>query len=401
MYTYMEQDIQAQINNSQVAVVGGGPSGVMAAICAAQKKYNVTIFEKGDLLKTLLQTGNGRCNITYYEPDFKELTKFYPRGNKFLYSVFSQFGVIDTINFFEKLGITLYSQDDNRMFPVSNNAQDIRQALLAQINQFNNIKIIKEKIENITQNSNKSFLLNNKHEFNKVIVAVGGKSNLNTILKDLNIKIIKQKPALCALKVQEKFLHKISGVSIKNVSLKYKNLCINDDIMFTHKAVTGPLIYKLSSFMAYEQMPYCVKINFANLDKKEFINDLNIKIKESPNKLLMNTLSNYLPKSFVNIIFNEYNLPFNIKNIDANKDLKEKIASLFCEFELNIIDTAKQGEVVTAGGVDLNQINPKTLECKTIKGLYFIGEALDIDGLCGGFNLQNCWSTGFVSAMCL
>ena len=151
--------------------------------------------------------------------------------------------------------------------------------------------------------------------------------------------------------------------------------------------------------MAYEQMPYCVKINFTNLDKKEFINDLNTKIKVSPNKLLLNTLSYYFPKSFVHTFFDEYCLPFDIKNIDTNKTLKEKIASLFCEFELNILDTLKQGEVVTAGGVALNQINPKTLECKTIKGLYFIGEALDVDGLCGGFNLQNCWSTGFVAAV--
>ncbi len=401
MYTYMEQDIQAQINYPQIAVIGGGPSGVMAAIFAAQKNYNVTIFEKGDILKTLLQTGNGRCNITYNEPDFKELTKFYPRGNKFLYSVFARFSVNDTINFFEKLGIKLYAQDDNRMFPISNNANDIRQALLKKIAQTTRIKVIKKRIRHVSLYEDLSFNVNDEHIFDKVIVAIGGKSNLKTILKGLKLNMVPTKPALCALKVKEDFLYRIPGVSIKNVNLKYKNLDINDDIMFSHKALTGPLIYKLSSYMAYEEMPYTVKLNFANVDKRQFIKALNTKIKESPGKLLINTLSYYFPKSFVNTIFSVYNFPINIKNIDANKTLKERIASLFCEFELNIIDTIKQGEVVTAGGVDLNQINPRTLECKTIKGLYFIGEALDVDGLCGGFNLQNCWSTGFVSAMYL
>lgn len=397
----MEQDTQAQIKSPKIAVIGGGPSGVTSAIFLAQKHYNVTIFEKGDILKTILQTGNGRCNITYNEPDFRELTKFYPRGNKFLYSVFSRFSVNDTINFFEQLGIHLYSQDDKRMFPVSNNANDIRQALLKKISQTSRIKVVKKMIESVSLYGDSSFKLNNEYIFDKVIVAVGGKSNLKTVLKGLKLNMVPLKPALCALKVKEEFLYKIPGVSIKNVNLKYKNLDINDDIMFSHKALTGPLMYKLSSYMAYEEMPYCVKLNFANIDKKEFVDDLNTKIKESPNKLLINTLSHYLPKSFVNAIFGEYNLPFNIKNIDANKALKEKIACLFCEFELNIVDTIKQGEVVTAGGVDLDQINPKTLECKTVKGLYFIGEALDVDGLCGGFNLQNCWSTGFVSALSL
>ena len=399
MSTYMEQDIQAQINYPKIAIIGGGPSGVMTAIFAAQKNYNVTIFEKGDLLKTLLKTGNGRCNITYNEPDFKELTKFYPRGNKFLYSVFARFNVLDTINFFEKIGVKLYTQDDNRMFPVSNSAKDVQKALLKKINQFKNIRIIKEKVESITKEA--VFVVHKKYEFDKVVVALGGKSDLKVILQQFNLKLVKQRPALCALQVKEKFLYKIPGVCLKNVNLKYKNLDINDDIMCSHKALTGPLIYKLSSYMAYEQMPYCVKINFTNLDKKEFINDLNTKIKEAPNKLLLNTLSYFFPKSFVHTFFDEYCLPFDIKNIDANKTLKEKIASLFCEFELNILDTLKQGEIVTAGGVDLNQINPKTLECKTIKGLYFIGEALDVDGLCGGFNLQNCWSTGFVAAVYL
>lgn len=396
MSTYMVQDTQVQIKRPKIAVIGGGPSGVIFSIFAAEKNYDITIFEKGDVLKTLLQTGNGRCNITYNEPDFKELTKFYPRGNKFLYSIFAQFNAFDTIKFFESLGVKLYTQDDNRMFPVSNNAKDVQRALLKKLSQFKNVKIIKEKVENITKKT--VFVVNKKYEFDKVVVALGGKSNLKTISQQFNLKLVEQKPALCALQVKEKFLYKIPGVSLKNVNLKYKNLDINDDIMFSHKALTGPLIYKLSSYMAYEKMPYCVKINFANLDKKEFVDNLNTKIKESPNKFLLNTLSDYFPKSFVHTIFSEYNLPFDVKNIDANKALKEKIALIFCEFELNIISTSNQGEIVTAGGVDLNLINPKTLECKTLKDLYFIGEALNVDGLCGGFNLQNCWSTGFVAA---
>ena len=401
MCIYSEQDIQVQINYPRIAIIGGGPAGVTAAIFAAVKNYNVTIFEKGDILNTLLKTGNGRCNITYNEPNFKELTKFYPRGNKFLYSVFALFSVIDTIVFFENLGIKLYTQDDNRMFPVTNKAQDVRQALLKRIAQTTRIKVIKRNIRHVSLYEDMSFNVNNEFVFDKVIIAVGGKSNLKTILKDLKLNMTPLKPSLCALKIKEDFLYKIPGVCLKNVNLKYKKLNINDDIMFSHKAITGPLIFKLSSYMAYEEMPYCIKLNFVNMEKYEFVKELNKKIKESPNKLFINTLSDYFPKSFINIVFNQYNLPLDVKNIDASKEFKEKIAALFCEFEINIIDTQKEGEIVTAGGVSLNQINPKTLECKTIEGLYFVGEALDVDGLCGGFNLQNCWSTGFVVAMYL
>ena len=145
----MVQDTQVQIKRPKIAVIGGGPSGVIFSIFAAEKNYDITIFEKGDVLKTLLQTGNGRCNITYNEPDFKELTKFYPRGNKFLYSIFAQFNAFDTIKFFESLGVKLYTQDDNRMFPVSNNAKDVQRALLKKLSQFKNVKIIKEKVENM------------------------------------------------------------------------------------------------------------------------------------------------------------------------------------------------------------------------------------------------------------
>ena len=161
MCIYSEQDIQVQINYPRIAIIGGGPAGVTAAIFAAVKNYNVTIFEKGDILNTLLKTGNGRCNITYNEPNFKELTKFYPRGNKFLYSVFARFSVIDTIVFFENLGIKLYTQDDNRMFPVTNKAQDVRQALLKRIAQTTRIKVIKRNIRHVSLYEDMSFNVNN------------------------------------------------------------------------------------------------------------------------------------------------------------------------------------------------------------------------------------------------
>lgn len=375
----------AQESTYKIAIVGAGPCGCM---CAAllQEKFNVTLFDFGNPLRTILPTGGGRCNFAHAEFDFKELAKNYPRGEKFLYSVFSRFSTADTLSFFEKIGIKYYIQDDNRIFPTSNDASEARDKLLKYLSntEFKQEKVLrinnKEPLEVVTTNGS--------YKFDKVIVTTGGHCGYN-IAEYLGIKIIEPKPALVGLKTKENF-SSISGVVLKGVSFDEKN--ISGDILFTHHGVSGPLIYKISSIKARDIFPYKLNLNIISLEN--FQNLLN----DNPHKFIINLLSDFVPHSFAGYLLLYLNIKPDTKCCNINGKTRDLIVNSLKNFQINIIAPQKDGEVVTSGGIALDEINPKTLESKKVKNLYFGGEILDIDGFCGGFNLQNCWSNAFVIA---
>lgn len=354
-------------STSKVAIIGGGPAGCMCAYFL-QNCFDVTIFDYGVPLRTLLPTGGGRCNLAHAEYDFKELAKNYPRGEKFLYSVFSQFSTFDTIEFFRNIGVETYVQEDNRIFPVSNSAKDVRDKFLKSLRK---VKFVKEKINQI------DFL-----KFDYVIAASGGHASYD-MLKDVGHTIIAPVPALVGLRTEEKFP---AGVSIKNV----KSCGFTDDLLFTHEGISGPLIYKISSVRARNEFPY--KINFNYCDDI----DLQSMLNTNPHKDIKNLLSELIPKSFVPYILKEI-LP-KTKCCYVNGKIRDKILANLHNYEVTVTGTTAGGEVVTCGGVSLNEVNAKTMQSKIVPNLYFCGEVLDIDGFCGGFNLQNCWSTAYVAA---
>ena len=403
----------AQELKSRVAIVGGGPAG---CICAyfLQNDFDVTVFDFSSPLRTLLPTGGGRCNLCHAEYDFKELAKNYPRGEKFLYSVFSKFSTADTIEFFEKIGVKTYIQDDMRIFPESNSAKDVREKFLKALNK---VKFVKEKVLRInppylqelsplTRHSvtpsptigarDKMQVVTDMgaHKTDYVVISTGGHASYE-LIKLSGHKIIEPKPALTGLVTREDF-SSISGVSI-------------NDILFTHKGVSGPAVYKISSLKARDKFPYNLSFNFVgDIDLQSALN-------ENPHKSIKNLLTTIpfirpsdtfshagekdtIPKSFAEFV---------LKNLKINPDEKchridgktrDRILDKLQNFTVTAVGTVPDGEVVTAGGVDLNEINPKTMESKLHKGIYFCGEVMDIDGFCGGFNLQNCWSTGYVAA---
>ena len=363
----------AQELKYKVAIIGGGPAG---CICAnlLQNDFDVIVFDKKSPLLTLLPTGGGRCNICHAEYDFKELAKNYPRGEKFLYSIFSRFATADTIDFFEKIGIETYTQDDFRIFPNSNSAKDVREKFL---NSLNKTKFIKEEVLRINEINEKYSVVTNMGAYKAdfVIVAIGGHSAFEFI-KYLGHKIIEPKPALVGLKTEEDF-SAISGVSINN-------------ILFTHKGISGPEVYKISSLKAREKFPYNLTFNFVGeIDLQELLNS-------NPHKTIKNLVSELVPKSFSEFVLNKLVVNPDEKCHKINGKTRDKILDKLQNFSVKVIGTVADGEVVTCGGVDLKEINPKTLESKIKERIYFCGEVLDIDGFCGGFNLQNCWSTGFV-----
>ena len=383
--------VQESTSNKSVAIIGAGPAGCVCAKFLKNNGFCPIIFDKGKYLRTILPTGGGRCNLAHAEFDFKNLTKNYPRGEKFLYSVFSKFGTEDAIQFFKQLGIETYTQEDNRIFPKSNSSRDVQEKLLKALK---GCKFVSEKVLSIEKLDNCYKIITNKssYAFDVVIVSTGGHGNWH-IFNKMDLNIIPPTQALVGLVTKENF-SAISGVSIKNVKTygkEFKN-SDNGDIIFTHKGISGPLIYKISSIFARKEMPY--KLVF------QLVKDLDLQaeLNKNPHKEIKNLLGQFVPKSFAEFV---------LENLDIEKDtpchkitgkLRDKIYKKLTTFEVTIISKVPDGEVVTCGGIDLKEINSKTMESKKYPNLYFCGEVLDIDGFCGGFNLQNCWSTAFVVA---
>ncbi|MDE6138348.1 MAG: aminoacetone oxidase family FAD-binding enzyme, partial [Candidatus Gastranaerophilales bacterium] len=322
----------------------------------------------------LLPTGGGRCNLAHAEYDFKELAKNYPRGEKFLYSVFSKFSTSDTIDFFEKIGIDVYTQNDNRIFPTSNSSAEVRDKMLKTLSKCN---LVKEEVNKIESLPNGWKIKTNKclYAFDYVIVAIGGHASFD-ILKDLNIKIQPPTQALVGLTTQEDF-SEIAGVSIK-------------DILFTHKGVSGPAIYKISSIRAREKFPYKLTLNIIDDFELQPLLDTN------PHKEVKNLLGQIIPKSLALWVLNNLKINPETPCHKINGKTRDRILNKITNFEVTVTGKVQDGEVVTCGGVDLKEVNAKTLESRQYSRLYFCGEILDIDGFCGGFNLQNCWSTGYI-----
>lgn len=370
-----------------IAIVGAGASGCICAYFLLKEGYNVTLFDKGAPFRTILPTGGGRCNLAHAEYDPIELAKNYPRGEKFLYSVFSKFSTANTIELFEEIGIETYTQENGRIFPKSNSAKDVRETILGKIR---NAKFNKEEIIEIKAIDGGFKIKSNKCEyfFTDVIVAIGGHSGYN-LVKNLGINIITPRPSLVGLNTNENF-KELSGTVVKGA------VCngLNDDLLFTHFGVSGPLIYAISSIKAFDRIPYRLSFDLAPrlLDLQK---DLNI----YPHKEIKNVLNTYLPQKIISYILKDIDITTKAHQI--NGKTRDQILERIHNFTVTITDINKGEETVTAGGIDLNEVNPKTMEIKKIPNLYCIGEILNIDGFCGGFNLQNAWSTAYICAQAL
>jgi len=373
----------------KIAIVGAGPAGCMVA-CHLDEDFEITLFDKNLPLKTLLPTGGGKCNLAHAEYNFKELAKYYPRGEKFLYSVLSKFGTADTLDFFEKIGVTTYTREDNRIFPTSNSAQEVRDKIL---NQLHHCKFQKEEVLSITKIENGFEIKTNKAKyfFGAVVIATGGKSSYNFI-KELQHTVTKTYPALVGLKTSPCYAN-LQGVTVQNCKIISDKKEFIGNILFTNNGITGPEVFELSSLNAQKPLPYKIKIDFINqeIDLQELFN-------KNPHKNICNLISEYIPKSLAETILATNNINCEQKCHTIKKDTKNNIYNLLTSFEFTINGTRKDGETVTCGGVCLDEINSKTMESKKVSGIFFCGEVLDIDGLCGGYNLQSCWSTGYIAA---
>ncbi|MBR1977043.1 aminoacetone oxidase family FAD-binding enzyme [bacterium] len=349
---------------TKIAIVGGGASGCLCAIELLQNSTNieVTIFEKNKILATILPTGGGRCNLSNFIEDSIELSKNYPRGEKFLYSVFKRFNVSQTIEYFKKLGIKTYKDTSGKVYPVSNSSKEVREKLLAELIKHKNLKCIKKEITSAHELA----------EFDYIVIAGGSKGAYELAL-DFEHTITPLASALCGYITKEKYP---SGVAI---DIK------GEPLLFTHKGISGPYVFKLSSLWAYKEYPF--ELNVPLFD----ICALKEEMQKNSKKEFGTILGNFLPKSLVKEILDEKN--YHTKCAEISNKLINEIK----ELNLTVLEPDKVGETVKAGGVNLKEID-NHFNSKICNRLYFIGEILDVDGLCGGFNLQFAWSSAILAA---
>lgn len=395
-----------------IGIIGGGASGFFAAIEIASKNpdFQVTILEKTDkLLSKVKISGGGRCNVTNACYDINELIKNYPRGSKELRSVFHRFSTKDTTDWFESKGVKLKTEKDNRVFPVTDNSETIINLFL-ELSKKYNIEIIKNYSVKEIEKTSSGFIVNPdskfKISFDKLIIASGGFSNpeFYKIFEKLGHTIVPPVPSLFTFNLENHPLTGLEGISLEKVKIKIKDTKYEQEgaFLITHWGFSGPAVLKLSAFAARA-------INEMNYNFRILINWIP-DIKEV-NKELLNIKSKFLNQKISSHSY--FNLPLRLwKRLtelsDINEDLKwteasnEKLkylASVLTENQFLVKGkTTFKEEFVTAGGINLKEIDFKTMESKICKGLFFAGEVLDIDGITGGFNFQSAWSTAYIAA---
>lgn len=397
-----------------VIVIGAGASGCFAAIQAGYNGKTVMLIERNEKIgKKLFITGKGRCNVTNNSEAINHLNNII-NGKKFMNGASRVFTAFDTINFFESNGLALKTERGNRVFPESDKSSDVIKVLEKEIKNLGVELKLNTKVENVTKNNDMfNIKCNNKENYtsNSVIIATGGKSYSATgsdgfgytLAKKLGHTIVEPKPSLVPIILNDQ-VRDIEGLSLKNVTASVE---VNDKIvasefgemLFTDNGVSGPIILTISA-----------KINRIDLSNAKFLIDfkpaldrefldkkLISEFNDNPKKSLSNYLKTLLPSSFISKFILKSGLEDKPLS-QINKEERKILATLLKRFDFSVkmldnIDNA----IITSGGVCLDEVNPKTMESKLVKGLYFVGELLDIDALTGGYNLQVAFSTAYVA----
>ena len=404
----------------KVIVIGAGAAGLMAAGTAAERGFDVLLIERNDkVARKVMITGKGRCNVTNNCNLINDLIANVPTNGRFLYGAFSKFMPSDTIDFFEDMGVPLKVERGDRVFPVSDKAVDIVDALNA-YSQDAGVKRIKGRVTELIIDDGRVRGVKTDdgeaYPADKVIVATGGKSYPLTgstgdgyeLAKQAGHTIVDLKPSLVPLNCHEGFCMDLQGLSLRNVEItvmdmdSYKEVYKDfGEMLFTHFGVSGPLILSASAHMKnMRERKYEIHIDlkpalsYEQLDKRiqrDFL--------ENANKNFINALDALLPKKIVPIIVRLTGIKPSTKVNQVTKEMRAKLVNILKDLKVTVMSFRPIEEaIVTSGGVSTKELDPKSMESKLVSGLYFAGEVIDVDAYTGGFNLQIAFSTGMCAA---
>lgn len=418
----MQTRKEYQMKKYDVIVIGGGPSGLMAAIAAAEQGASVALLDKGDKLgRKLGISGGGRCNVTNVK-EIDELITYIPGGGRFLYSAFSLFSNRDIITFFESLGIALKEEDNGRMFPVSDKAKTVVDALIGKARSLQVSLLIHHHVQEIQFDPDglHTVILNTKDTFaaRSIIIATGGKSvphtgstgdgypwaqaagHTITELFPTEVPIISKEPFIVSRELQ--------GLSLRDVQLTLLNpkgksvVSHRGDMIFTHFGLSGPIALRCSGFIRKVKQKHSVSSVTLSIDLfpdksgGQLEQDLRQLIADEPKKAIKNVLKGTIPERLMPILFERANLPGETTFEHLPKDPWLEFVRILKNVLIQATGTRSFEEAfVTGGGVHLKEVDPGTMESKLMPGLYFCGEILDIHGYTGGYNISAAFTTGY------
>ena len=392
----------------KVIIIGGGASGFFTAANIDTKLYDVTILEQNyDVLQKVKISGGGRCNVSHACFDPRELVQFYPRGHKELLSVFTKFQPGDTMNWYEEHGVALKIEDDNRIFPESNSSQSIIDCLVNECRK-KNVKILtKQTVTEILpqENGYKIHTTDQNYFADYVVFSTGSSPKAFKILEKLGHQIIAPVPSLFTFNIKNEILKDLMGTSFQYVDIEIPKLNLEESgsLLITHWGLSGPAILKLSAWGARElaalKYQFEIIVNFIGTASEDALEIFkNFKENEPKKSIGQAKIFDITNRFWQRILF--------VSGIDTTKQLAninnkemQKIIENLCCCRMNVTgkSTFKE-EFVTAGGVDLKEMDFKTMKSKKLPNFYISGEVLNIDAVTGGFNFQACWSEGWLIA---
>ena len=396
---------------NKVIIIGGGAAGFFTAINAKEQNpgLDITILEKGkEVLQKVKISGGGRCNVTHacFEP--KELVKFYPRGEKELLGPFHTFMTGDTFEWFDDRGVPLKIESDNRVFPEANTSQAIIDCFQKQIERLD-IKVLKNHGVNSIEKDKEQWIVATKKETfiaDLLVVTAGSSAKAWGLAKNLGHTIVEPVPSLFTFNIKDKRIIELLGISVPNatVNIVGTKLEASGPLLITHWGMSGPAVLKLSAFgariLAEKNYQYNVEVNWLSRPTDKIVNVLfNLKKKQPKKQVILKSPFTEIPRRLWERLVVASGISEKHKWADLSNKQIEALANQLTKgmFNANGKSTFKE-EFVTAGGIDLKEINFKRFESRIHNNLFFVGEMLNIDAVTGGFNFQNAWTGGFIAA---
>ena len=400
---------------TDLVVIGGGPAGMMCAATAAARGLRVTLLDRNlQLGRKLRITGKGRCNVTN-ACDLREFMANVPGDGRFLYSAMSRFGTRDVMDYFEKLGVPRKVERGNRVFPVSDNANDIADALADSCRRLG-VQVLRGSAREIlTEDGAVSAVVFGERRIDcrAAAICTGGLSYPKTgsdgsgyrMARQLGHSVTPTRPSLVPLESPDPSCAEMQGFSLRNVTLSaYEDgkLIFRElgEMLFTHFGVSGPLVLSASAKMRrMGSAEYKLLIDLKpGLDEKKLEARILRDVEENPKRSFRNLLGGLVGRSMVPVLLELSGIPGEQRCTEFTREQRQWLVRTLKAFPVNISGTRPIDEaIVTAGGVSTKEVDPRTMESKLVKGLYFAGEVLDLDGYTGGFNLQIAWCTGYVA----